>query len=260
MASDYLFASVASGVERLMSSPENSHLNQSITAQISAAIYYKTSVLSQLDDNMAFKKQFQTSIYNQIKKDYGEYMDAKARSAPKSFHHIYEWKKVGVPNARLFDLSFVPANGLSFKIKAEMKQSKSFVPTQKGRHRHVFANKAFVMEAGMPVKIAPRHSERLVFESDGETVYLPKGQSVTVKRPGGSAVKNQFYLATSRFFSGQLINSSIKKSGFQKLFNRSIKMALNVPADIKTVKYKFSPNVIRSQADLALNLAFGGSL
>ena len=54
-------------------------------------------------------------------------------------------------------------------------------------------------------------SERLVFEIDGETVFMPKGQSVTVKRPGGSAATNQFTLAHSRFFSGRLVNESIKK-------------------------------------------------
>jgi hypothetical protein len=36
--------------------------------------------------------------------------------------------------------------------------------------------------------------------------------------------------------------------------------ALNVPAEIKTVKYSFSPNTISIQADAALTAAFGASL
>jgi hypothetical protein len=89
---------------------------------------------------------------------------------------------------------------------------------------------------------------------------MPKGASVTVKRPGGSAARNQFTLAHSRFFSGNLINDSIKRSGFQRLFNSSITKALGVPSNIKRVQYSFSANTIRSQADAALTLAFGGAM
>ena len=112
----------------------------------------------------------------------------------------------------------------------------------------------------MPVVIRPRAAERLVFESNGITVFMPKGASVTVRRPGGSAARNQFGLAYSIFFSGQLVSSSIKKSGFQRIFNSGMTKALKLPANIKTVQYKFSPNSIKLQADANLAAAFGGAL
>jgi hypothetical protein len=115
------------------------------------------------------------------------------------------------------------------------------------------------MEAGMPLKIAPRHSERLVFESNGITVFMPKGASVTVQRPGGPSVKNQFKLQYSRWFSGNLVGQSIKRSGFQQIFNSEMAKILKVPAPIKKVQYAFSPNAIKSMADTALETAFGGS-
>jgi hypothetical protein len=87
---------------------------------------------------------------------------------------------------------------------------------------------------------------------------MPKGASVTVKRPGGPSVKNQFTLQYSRFFSGELINNSIKKSGFKELFNAESLKALRIPASIRTIKYSFSPNLIRSMADAASEKAFGG--
>jgi hypothetical protein len=124
----------------------------------------------------------------------------------------------------------------------------------------MFANKAFVMEQGLPLVIRPKNAERLVFESNGETVFMPKGASVTVKRPGGSAATNQFGLAYSRFFSGQLVNSSIKNSGFQRIFNSGLTKAMKLPVNIKKVQYKFSPNTVRSQADAALAIAFGSAL
>jgi hypothetical protein len=108
--------------------------------------------------------------------------------------------------------------------------------------------------------IRPKNAERLVFEYEGETVFMPKGKSVTVRRPGGSSATNQFSLAHSRFFSGRLVNESIKRSGFQKIFNSSMTKALRVPSDIKRVKYSFSANTIRSQADAALAASFGGAM
>ncbi len=148
----------------------------------------------------------------------------------------------------------------TFKVDYEFLPSRSMVPSASGRRRHMFANKASVMEEGKPLVIRPKNAERLVFEVDGETVFMPKGKSVTVKRPGGSASTNQFTLAHSRFFSGNLVNASIKNSGFQRIFNSSLTKALRVPSNIKKIQYSFSPNLIRSQADEALAASFGGAM
>jgi hypothetical protein len=129
-----------------------------------------------------------------------------------------------------------------------------------GKRKHVFREKASIMEAGMPLKIAPRHSERLVFETNGYTVFMPKGASVTVLRPGGVSVKDEFKTQYGIFFKGQLVNQAIKKSGFQNIFNQSIAKALRVPVSIKKVRYSFSPNTIRTEADNALTASFGGSM
>jgi hypothetical protein len=95
---------------------------------------------------------------------------------------------------------------------------------------------------------------------DGETVFMPKGTSVTVKKPGGSQASHQFALSYGRFFGGQLVNASIKSSGLQRIFNSKIAKALDVPMNIKKVQYSFTPGKIRVQADASLHAAFGGSL
>ena len=117
-----------------------------------------------------------------------------------------------------------------------------------------------IIEEGKPLTIYPKHSQRLVFEYNGETVFMPKGKSVTVKRPGGSGATNQFVLAYSRFFNGNLVGLSIRNSGFQKIFNASMAKALRVPTSIKKVQFSFKPNVLRTEADAALASAFGGVL
>lgn len=256
-----MLVTAASGLERLMvGGPKDAILRDSNVAQISAALYYQSNVVAKLTTSTAFKNKFKKTLYTQISKDFGEYMDAQARIKPRSLHHVYEWKKAGNAQARLFKLNMIDTPGISFKVDFEFKSSKSPVPAKKSRRRHVFINKASVMEAGMPLIIAPRAAERLVFETDTGTVFMPKGASVTVKRPGGSGVKNQFTLYYSRWFSGDLVNQSIKRSGFQQIFNLAMSKSLKLPSVIKRVQYSFSPNSIKQMADSSVEAAFGGSM
>lgn len=259
MATEAMALQAASGLVNLMAGqPISGAIKDSTVAQISAAIFYKTNVLAKLTSNLAFQNTFSKTLFNQINKDFGEYVDAKARTSPKSFHHVYEWGKPGVKEARLFKLNKLAQDGLSFKLNYELLDSKSFVPSENSNHRHVFVKKAFIMEQGKSVVISPRKSERLVFDINGYTVFMPKGQSVTVNKPGGVATKNSFISSYKYFFTGQLVNMSIKKSGFQRLFNSAMTRALTVPVQIKTVKYKFSPNSVASEADAAILAAFAG--
>lgn len=255
-----LLVQASSGLERMMYSNQSGPLKDSTVAQISAFVYYEAAVISKLTTNAQFKAFFTKTMFDQINIDFGNYIDALARSRPKSLHHVYEWKKNGNKTARLFKLNKISEDGLSFRINYELLPSKSMVPNSTGKRRHVFVNKASIMEEGKPLVIRPKNAERLVFQIDDETVFMPKGKSVTVIRPGGSASTNQFTLAHSRFFSGRLVNESIRKSGFQRVFNSSITKALSVPSNIKKVQYSFSPNLIRSQADAALVAAFGGAM
>lgn len=259
MDSNVALIRTASGLEKLMlGSKGNLIIKDSNVAQISAALYYQANVVANLTNNKQFKEVFKTTIYKQILEDFGNYIDAKARTNPKSLHHVYEWKKVGVKEARLFSLKMIDGSGISFKITYQFNDSKSFVPAKRGRRKHVFKNKASIMEAGLPLVIFPKSAERLVFEFNGMTVFMPKGMSVTVKNPGGSKARNQFDLAYSQFFKGNLVNESIKKSGFQKIFTTASAKALKIPASITKVKYSFSPNAVRNEADSAAAAAFGG--
>jgi hypothetical protein len=227
-----------------MSGTSGTILKDSTVAQISAAVYYHAQVVSKLTTSNAFEKKFQSVIFKQIEQDFG----------------LYEWNKVGNRGARLFNLSILSTDGLSFKITSSFLPSKSAVPNEFAKRKHVFINKASVMEAGMPLTIRPRSAERLVFETSTGVVYMPKGASVTVTRPGGGKATGRFQIAYAQFFTGNLVNSAIKKSGFQQIFNSSLTKAMRVPADVRKVKYSFSANTLRMQADSALEAAFGGAV
>jgi len=199
-----MLVQAASGLERMMYANQNGPLKDSTVAQISAFVYYEAAVLSRLTTNPQFKALFTKTMFDQINTDFGNYIDALARSKPKSLHHVYEWKRAGNKTARLFKLNKISEDGLSFRVNYEFLPSRSMVPGPTSKRRH------------------------------------------------------QFTLAHSRFFSGNLVNSSIKNSGFQRIFNSSMSKALRVPSNIKKVQYSFSPNLIRSQADSALAASFGG--
>jgi len=251
----------ASGLERLMAgSAAAGVVKDSNVAQISAFLYYQANVAAKLTSSKAFQKLFKTTVFNQIDKDFGLFIDSQARIKPKSLHHVYEWNKAGQASSRLYKLNRLESTGLSFKINYELKLSKTAVPSKnrKQASRYVFANKASVMEKGMPIIIRPKSAERLVFEIDGEVVFMPKGKSVTVKSPGGRSSTNQFDLAYSRYFSGPLVSNSIKASGFQNIFGSRFEKAMKVPSSISKVRYSFSPGTIRLQAEAALTEQFGG--
>ena len=112
----------------------------------------------------------------------------------------------------------------------------------------------------MPLIIRPKSAERLVFETNTGVVYMPKGASVTVTRPGGGKATGRFRIAYAQFFTGNLVSSSIKRSGFQQLFNSSLTKSMKLPADVKKVKYSFSANTLNLQAESAVALAFGGAV
>lgn len=259
MASSAMLLHAASGLEKtLVGSGRDTVLKDTTVAQISALLYYKAQVFANLESNKEFQNKFKLIVFKQIQKDFGAYIDAQARSKPKSFHHVYEWKKIGTPLARLFKLNFINSDGLSFKLDYELLDSRYYVPNPKGQKKYKFVKKASIMEAGVPVKIAPRAAKRLVFEIDGATIFMPIGASVTVQNPGGRMAKQQFRSSYSRFFNSQLVSESFKKSGFEKIFKNAIDQSLSAPALVKSFKYSFSANSLALEANAALSKSFGG--
>ena len=116
------------------------------------------------------------------------------------------------------------------------------------------------MEKGITVVVSPRFAERLVFDSGlGYTVFMPKGASVTITKPGGVAAKQSFETAYKRFFTSNLVSLSIKNSGFQKIFTYKMKDILRVPREVRKVKYVFSGRMLRAEAKQSIEKAFGGA-
>jgi hypothetical protein len=140
-----------------------------------------------------------------------QYIDSNARVNPEALHHIYEWYKVGSPDARLYDINYTISNlGLSFV--STLKQSTSI----KDGSSVPFYNKAKIMEEGTPVTIRPRKSNVLVFEDGGETVFT-KGE-VVIQSPGGPATKGAFENVVNTFFTKYFTQAFLRSSGIAQYF------------------------------------------
>jgi hypothetical protein len=103
-----------------------------------------------LEGVQAGKVKFLNNLGVMTKEILEQYIDSNARVNPEALHHIYEWSKVGSPDARLYNINYTISNlGLSFV--STFKQSTSI----KDGSLVPFYNKAKIMEEGTPVTIRP---------------------------------------------------------------------------------------------------------
>lgn len=152
------------------------------------------------------KTKFLMSLGTATKELLKEYIDSLARVNPQMLHHIYEWNQNGSPDARLFDIDYTVSNlGLSFK--GSLKQS----TTVKEGSTVPFYDKARIMEEGVPVIIRPRKAQALVFDDNGETVFVKS--EVRVDNPGGTEVEGGFQRAFDSFFNRFFSQAFLKVSG-----------------------------------------------
>jgi hypothetical protein len=152
------------------------------------------------------KTKFLNNVGIMTKELLEQYIDANARVNPKALHHIYEWSKVGSPDARLYNINYTISNlGLSFV--SSLKQSTSI----KDGSSVPFYNKAKIMEEGTPVTIRPTRSNVLVFEDGGETIFT-KGE-VVVNSPGGIETTGSFERVLDTFFNRYFTQAFLKTSG-----------------------------------------------
>lgn len=156
------------------------------------------------------KTEFYLSLAPQIAEMAAQFIDVNAKMSPELLHHIYEWEKVGSPEARLFDIDYkVSKIGITFT--SSLKQSSSI----KDGSRVPFYNKAKIMEEGLSVTIRPKRADALRFEINGEEVYTSRG--VVVDNPGGRT-QGQFDKVLNNFFGVYFRQSFLNSSGLLQYF------------------------------------------
>jgi len=162
-----------------------------------------------------------------------QFIDSMAKVDPQILQHVYEWNRVGSPEARLYSLTY-SVTPMGIVIGSSFRQSASIKPGSK----KPFYDKARIMEAGIPITVAPRESRVLVFEENGETVFTTK--PVQINDPGGPAAKGGFQKTLNIFFSQYFTQAFLLSSGIMnRLQNLSAyKRNLNVGIRIGRSKGK----------------------
>jgi hypothetical protein len=177
------------------------------------------------------KTKFLNNVGLMTKEILEQYIDTNARVNPKALHHVYEWYKVGSPDARLYNINYTVSNlGLSFV--STMKQSTSI----KDGSSVPFYNKAKIMEEGTPVTIKPTKADVLVFEDGGETVFT-KGK-VVVQAPGGRETTGSFQKVVDTFFNKYFTQAFLKSSGISEYFSNADVYRKNLTAGKSSGKSK----------------------
>ena len=173
-----------------------------------------------------------------------EFVDMNARIDPAMLQHVYEWYRVGSPDARLFDIEYTVSNqGLS--IYSTLSQSSSI----KSGSTTPFYDKARIMEKGIPVTIRPKKSKVLVFEDNGETVFTKN--PVTVNNPGGEDAEGGFEQVLDIFLNQYFRQSFLRSSGLSDYIRSPKAFKTNLRAGAKYGKgfgystgYKWIANAV----------------
>jgi hypothetical protein len=154
-----------------------------------------------------------------------QYVDAVARSDENAMHHVYEWHRVGSPEARLFNITYT-VNNSGLSVNSSFTQSNTIQDNSK----EPFYNKARIMEYGIPVTISPR-KKVLVFEEGGDTVFVSK--PITVNNPGGNQVEGSYQTIFNVFFSNYFTQAFLKSSGLFDYISKPVIYKKNIAAGAK---------------------------
>lgn len=181
--------------------------NRQFQKEINNIMQYSTGFLEGVEKG---KSAFYIALAPQIAEMASQFIDVNARMSPELLHHVYEWEKVGSPEARLFDIDY-KITGVGITFTSSLKQSSSI----KNGSNVPFYNKAKIMEEGVAVTIKPKRASALRFEVDGQEVYTSR--EVRVDNPGGQT-QGQFNNVISNFFGVYFRQSFLNSSGLLQYF------------------------------------------
>jgi len=165
------------------------------------------------------QSNIQKTIERSVNRKFLPYVNAISLANKKSMHHLYEWNKVGQTSARLFNL-VIPATSrgkANFTMRVDFKPSKTLVPLTQAQStpgpngrvvekKHVFYNKAMVMEYGQTVVVRPKNTKYMAFDNPPGTTSTLSGLTFTSRPVTIKYAQRQTYHGLQNtitsFFSG----------------------------------------------------------
>lgn len=183
------------------------------------------------------KEAIAKAVFTIATEEFIKDINNQALKRPSSFHHIYEWGRVGSTKDKLFKIKRSATSGGNLKITPYFINSRTRVPIPKelrvagksGKFvtkEFIFREKAQVMELGKPTKpfSAKKQGKALAFlGNNGKPFFIRYPRTTQIKNPGGKATTGSFFKAFEGWFRNpQKIQAAIAKSGYYKDLENSI--------------------------------------
>ena len=182
--------------------------------KILALTRYDATILSRVHTGNN-KMLIERGAANLVSEYFMKYIDSRARSDRKSFHHVYEWDMTGDSDARLFKKK-ITTTAQGTLMSFSFTNSKT-----KNRNGYIFAKKAEAMESGKRIVILPKNKFKLKFiAKSGDTVFSDYS---AVYNPGGDFVKNSFTDEWKRY-SRYRAKTILKQFKYFESVNQAIKL------------------------------------
>jgi hypothetical protein len=194
----------------------------------------------------AVLEEIGNAVFTMTATAFAKAMNMESKANPKTYHHIYEWNKVGAPSARLFFLYKDVNSKGKLVIKPGFIKSKTPVPIAKellqpgktGKtvsSRYIFRDKASVMESGKP--IIYRASKNIPMVENGQIRFVAAGTVIKNMNPGGRQAKGSFEKFYTTWYATK-VNDVIRRSGMINSIDAELAKVLNKrgagPTQVKT--------------------------
>lgn len=154
-------------------------------------------------------------------------LNSAAKANKKMYHHIYEWDRVGVNDARLFRVLKSGADSNNITLSIKFLKSKTKVPIAKRLKKPgpsgkvvtrttIFKDKAEVMEKNHPVSYTAKRN--IAYTTTGrDIVFKRRGSLIIINRPGGDATTGAVAKFSKKWEKTMLRSTIINSGIFDKL-------------------------------------------
>jgi hypothetical protein len=212
------------------------------TAKIGEVMNMVNSVSYTLKTN-AHINQLITAAHRIISNEFIIHMSQVAFGSQKQFEHMYEWGRVGDPNARLWK-NILRGTGSARVSTFDFKASKKAVPVKPIKQEvgvkgnHIFVWKAPILELGLPVRISPKIASTLVMDyPKGAGVLAYTKRTIYIARQGNPQVWGEFTNEFMRYFGGPK-PAEIIKTQLEPKVTAGVKQAMRIGITQLTGKSK----------------------
>lgn len=185
---------------------------------------------------------------------------SKVAVSTRTLNHMYEWNRVGDPNAKLWR-HVLKGRGKTREAFFEFKASKTMVPVDPKlaaigvKKIHTFVWKSMVLETGLPVRISPKLAKYLVFIDknkgagtgigegfkSGGIVYF-KG-TIHIARAGNDKIQGSFTREWTEWWNsespGNVIDNNLTKPALDSI-KKTLAEKIGTFANLKDRKKTFS--------------------